>query len=168
MNHSYTEELSSIYEKSNNEQGQKRLKRGTTTQYMIENTPLEIVNNTLSGLLIKFLRENGPQPIDVLQKLLTSEYTKIRKLSGHLYNGNMNKALKGALTANGLFEMITLSDQEVESPSGEQTIAWKIVEEAAEKYIVEKVKQVTEQRNKVLRKQKLTQNLQKCSKNIKN
>lgn len=140
-----------------------------TSKYLLENDPETIVYNTLSGYLIKFLSEHGPQPFEIIDKLATSQYGNLRKLSGHLYTGNVHKAVKGALTANGLFEEVTIQltdqakarkvsedidieDRTIETPK--PTIKWQVCEEAAKQYIQEKVQQVTEQQNKLLEKKK--------------
>lgn len=160
---SFTEDLNTV-NNFNQGQGKRRLKRGATTKYILERSPEEIVNNTLSGLLVKFLRENGPQPLEILSKLVTSEYPNLRKLSGHTYNGNVAKALKGALTANGLFEPIEAASSEFNkseanrsdrSACQRQDTVWKVIEEMAERYIEEKVNQVKAQRNSIINKQTL-------------
>jgi hypothetical protein len=136
------------------------LKRGTTTKYLLENSSEEIVNNSLSGLLIKFLRENGPQNYQILLKLVTSQYSIIRKLSGHRYTGDIKRALKGALTANGLFTQLD-SDFNAEGESNSSNFfsqnlstVWKVVEPVTSQYLIEKQSQVEQQKQKLMEKRR--------------
>lgn len=130
--------------KQKQKNGKPRLKRGETQKYLREHTAEEIVYNTLWGILIKFIRKNGPQPLEILVKLVTAEYKNIRKLSGHYYTGNILKSVKGALTSNGLFKMVDeggkiwkgYSDSGSSKGSGiSQNNLWTVSEEAAEELI---------------------------------
>jgi hypothetical protein len=133
-----------------------RLKRNTTKKYIMSLTAEEVVYNTLWGFLIKFIRENGPQLFRELEKLIYSEYKNIRKLSGHMYTGNVHKAVKGALTANGLFTQVAPVDEKEQSQSNcsptknsiNPNAYWTVVEEVAQRLIDEKVEQVLKQQNK--------------------
>lgn len=169
VTHSLTENLSQSCGNQSNKKGKSRLKRGMTTKYLTSNSVEEIVNNTLTGFLIKFIRENGAQPFDVLLRLVSSQYSSLRKLSGHMYSGNVMKSLKGALTANGLFEEINVRSNNAASDSlktfpfgaGNNEMSasnpaaqtkWDIIDLAAESYLEEKMSQVVEQKNQLLHK----------------
>jgi len=147
--------------------GKKRLKRGATTKYLLDSTPEYIVDNTLSGLLIKFLRENGAQTFKILLKLVISQYDTIRKLSGHLYTSDVKRSLNGALTSNGLFEQVHTSEAEGEdrlnssmksisnqSLNHKDDTSWKVIDKNAQVYLDEKLKQVKDQREKLFAKHK--------------
>lgn len=152
---SMTDELGTI-RNDQNSQAKSRLKRNTTKKYIVSKTAEQIVYNTLWGYLIKFIRENGPQPFRVLETVIHAEYKNIRKLSGHLYTGNVHKAVKGALTANGLFALVHLVDENEQNDlnwnsainSTNLDAYWRVDEEVAKKFIYEKIKQVLRQQNK--------------------
>ena len=165
---SFTEEFGSNLNNSNSKRDKARLKRGTTTQYLINNSPEEIVDNTLTGFVIKHIRENGPQSFDTLLWLVSSKYQSLRKLSGHIYTGNISKALKGTLTANGLFQEIKFASLQVnenvelqhdpqiwqnENLNNQPIVSyWNIIENAVEEYLNEKIKIVSDKRSKVINK----------------
>lgn len=139
-------------------QTRSRLKRNTTKKYIISKTAEQIVYNTLWGFLIQFIRENGPQPFRVLETVIHAQYKNIRKHSGHLYTGNVHKAVKGALTANGLFVQVHFVERKEQNDlsrtaginSSNFDAYWTVDEEVAQKFIYEKIKQVLKQQNKWL------------------
>lgn len=159
---SYSEDIGGASNSPDKKKSKERLKRGSTQKYILDNTPEFIVDNTLSGLLIKFLKENGPQPFRILEKLVKSEYRNIRKLSGYMYTGDFKRALKGALISNGLFEQVDPQDEgeynyyrysDANSSSGSAIkleAYWSVVQHAADAYLNEKVRQITEKRNSLL------------------
>ena len=168
---SYTEGFDSNLNNSNSKKDKARLKRGTTTQYLIENTPEEIVYNTLTGLVIKFIRENGPQPFDTLLKLVTAKYHTLRKLSGQFYTGDTYKALRGTLTSNGLFQEIKNNpmlygntevnlnkkkEQDKFKFDSNKSIYsnWNIIESSVQEYLNDKISMIVEKRRSLISKSK--------------
>ena len=161
VTYSFTDEGNTSGNKIRTKTGKSRLKRGETQRYLLQHSSEEIVFNTLWGLLIKFIRSNGPQSFSTLEKLVTCEYKNIRKLSGHHYTGNIKKSLKGALTSNGLFSSIEDSNtngmkdsNHSDSSSSKRTktdgnTIWKVVEDVAGEFIRDKIAQVNKQKLKL-------------------
>lgn len=165
---SFTDEFGSNLNNSNSKRDKARLKRGSTTQYLINGSPEEIVDNTLTGFVIKHIRDNGPQDFDTLFWFVKEKYQSLRKLSGHAYTGNIKKALKGTLTANGLFHEIKFDSlqtdgkaelqkdancEEFESQNKQPIVSyWNIIENAVNEYLKEKIKIVSEKQLKMIKK----------------
>ncbi len=78
-------------------------------QYLTSLSEEQLVKNTMTGFLITLLRGNpeGLTLEDLLNQV-TKVYPYLRKPSGQLYSSddqsNPLRSLKGALSANGLFE----------------------------------------------------------------
>ena len=142
---------------SSNNKTKRRLKRGTTIKYLLENTAEHILNNTVSGYIINYLYKNGPKTMKQIKDEVSPKYNDFRKLSGHLYTGTDEKTIKGTLAANGLFKTIMTKDCQWSNQAlwtWETVQKWQVIYERAKEYMQEKIKQINESKDKLAGKNK--------------
>lgn len=53
------------------------------------------------------LKDNGPLEFEEILNLIEDKYSTFRKPNGKLYDSDIRKSLKGALSANGIFYPIS-------------------------------------------------------------
>jgi len=63
-----------------------------------------LFENTLTGALIKLIRENGPLTVGDIILYIGHSYDLFRNSKGQTYNSDCRKAIQGALCSNGIFE----------------------------------------------------------------
>lgn len=121
-----------------------KTKRGFVTHYLVSLDEQQLFENTLTGALIKLIRENGPLTVDDIILYIGHSYDLLRNSKGQTYNSDCRKAIQGALCSNGLFDKSglqaafpTLSKKrEGKAAKKELSFApsqrWKIKDEEAE------------------------------------
>mmetsp|Transcript_41833 Transcript_41833/g.40184 ORF Transcript_41833/g.40184 Transcript_41833/m.40184 type:complete len:87 (-) Transcript_41833:749-1009(-) len=79
-------------------------KKGLLTYYISSLSEEQLMKNTLTGYLINLLKEKGAMKFEDICEYLENCYHKLRKPGGSKYESDMKKALRAALSANGIFE----------------------------------------------------------------
>ena len=131
------EEIFSSGNSSLSKQRRKPLeKRGLLTQYLTSLSEEQLVANTLTGFLISKIRQEGEMSFEQILSALETVYPSLRRPNGQLYTTDITRSLKGALSANGLFEQVNKNGCRRKK---KYDPVWRVKEAEATEYIKQEV-----------------------------
>jgi hypothetical protein len=88
-----SEEGSNPVKKASKTGGADKSKRGFVTHYLISLDEKTLFENTLTGALIKLIKENGALTVDDIILYIGHSYDLFRNSKGQTYNSDCRKAI---------------------------------------------------------------------------